>query len=66
MGRPTKQELMQFVGKNVEVKLTDNWVEGTLGYTRDFSEEYNYRVPGYFTILEVDFKAKDVVNIHIK
>ena len=59
-----KDQLFELVGENVEVILFDDSVKsGLLGYTLDFSEEYGWRKPDYFTIGDYDFKSSHVKKI---
>lgn len=64
-----KDELMQLVGKRVRVTfiLGCGGVEitGILGYTKEFSEKYDYRYPNYFTINEYDFKVSHVKKVEV-
>ena len=60
----TRDELMKKVGKKVKITFFDgNWREGVLGYTKEFSAEYGYRKPGYFTIGDLSFKAYHIRKI---
>lgn len=60
----TKAKLKEMIGKNVEVTFFDFHVErGILGYTEDFSEKYNYRIPGLFTIGNYSFRVSHVRRI---
>lgn len=59
-----KEKMAQFLGKNVEVTFLDGRVEkGVLGYTKEFSAEYGWRKPCYFTINDTDFKVSHVKSI---
>ena len=59
-----KEKMAQFVGKNVEITFLDGRVEkGVLGYTKEFSAEYGWRKPCYFTINDTDFKVSHVKSI---
>lgn len=61
----TKSELMQLVGKKVKVtfKSSNKEVIGILGYSKEFSEKYNYRKPKYFTIRNWDFLVSHVKKV---
>ena len=64
--RPTINALKEYVGHPVKVVFTDgNVKEGTLGYTKEFSEEYNYRKPDYFTVKDIDFKVSYVKSVMV-
>lgn len=59
-----KGKMAQFLGKNVEITFLDGRVEkGVLGYTKEFSAEYGWRKPCYFTINDTDFKVSHVKSI---
>lgn len=62
-----KDELIQLVGKRVKVTFTKECGGGEsigiLGYTKEFSEEYDYRYPHYFTINNIDFKVSYVKKV---
>lgn len=59
-----KEKMAQFLGKNVEITFRDGKVEkGVLGYTKEFSAEYGWRKPCYFTINDTDFKVSHVKSI---
>lgn len=64
-----KDELMQLVGKRVRVIFTEDCgggeIIGVLGYTKEFSEKYDYRLPNYFTINEYDFKVSHVRKVEV-
>ncbi len=59
--RPTIDALKKYVGYPVKITFTDGEVEeGTLGFTEEFSERYDYRKPNYFTLGDLDFKASHI------
>lgn len=62
-----KSELMQLVGKMVKVtfKASNKEIVGELGYTKEFSEKYNYRRPKYFTIRNYDFLISHVKKVEV-
>lgn len=64
-----KSELMQLVGKMVRVTFIKECggkeITGVLGYTKEFSEKYDYRLPNYFTINEYDFKVSHVKKVEV-
>ena len=53
-----KSELMQLVGKRVTVTFIKDVgggeSTGVLGYTKEFSEKYDYSKPNYFTINHIN------------
>lgn len=59
-----KDELIQLVGKRVKVTFMPSCgggeCTGILGFTKEFSEKYDYRLPNYFTINQYDFKVSYV------
>lgn len=57
-----KADLMNLVGKKVKVtfKSNDKEIIGVLGYTKEFSEKYDYRKPKYFTIRNYDFLVSHI------
>ena len=60
----TVKDLHELVGKNVEVIFRDGDVhKGVLGYTTEFSSQYGYRKPNYFTIGDYDFKVSHIKGI---
>lgn len=64
-----KDELMQLVGKRVRVIFTEDCgggeSTGILGFTKEFSEKYDYRHPNYFTINNIDFKVSHVRKVDV-
>lgn len=62
-----KDELMQLVGKRVKVtlKFSNKELIGILGYTKEFSEKYDYRRPKYFTIHNWDFLVSHVKKVEV-
>lgn len=60
-----KDELMRLVGKRVKVtlKFSNKELIGILGYTKEFSEKYDYRRPKYFTIRNWDFLVSHVKKV---
>lgn len=59
-----KEELMKLVGARVCVEFNDGGqVEGTLGFTKDFSALYGYRKPGCFTVGAYDFKVSHIKKV---
>ena len=64
-----KADLMQLVGKRVKVIFKESCgggeSTGILGYTKEFSEKYNYRHPNYFTINQYDFRASHVKKVEV-
>ena len=61
-----KEELIKHLGERVSIRFYDGTIKtGTLGYTANFSEEYGYRRPGYFTIEDCDFKVSHVKDFSI-
>lgn len=64
-----KDELMQLVGKKVKVTFIQDIggreVTGILGYTKEFSEKYDYRRPNCFTINHYDFKVSYVKKVEV-
>lgn len=62
-----KEELKKYLGQNVNVSFYDGTViSGILGYTPEFSEEYGWRKPGYFTVGNTDFKVSHVKGISLE
>lgn len=63
----TKTELLHsLVGKKVEIIFTDgDKKSGILGFTKEFSEEYGFRKPKYFTIGNISFKPIHVKGIRV-
>ena len=66
----TKAELMDCVGKYVEITFKDtvfsgDKCRGILGYTSEFSPKFGYRKPDYFTIHDVDFKVSHIKNCKV-
>lgn len=57
-----KANLMKLIGKKVKVtfKSNDKEIIGVLGYTKEFSEKYDYRKPKYFTIRNYDFLVSHI------
>lgn len=53
---------MKLVGKKVKITFKSNGKEiiGELGFTKEFSEIYNYRKPKYFTIRNYDFLVSHI------
>lgn len=64
-----KEELMELVGKTVEVKFKrEYWarkVKGVLGYTKELSQKYDYRKPGYFTVGDYNFKVSHITSCKV-
>lgn len=62
-----KDDLMQLVGKRVKVtlKFSNKELIGILGYTKEFSEKYDYRRPKYFTIRNWDFLVSHVKKVKV-
>lgn len=62
-----KADLMKLVGKKVKVTWKSNGKEivGQLGYTKEFSEKYDYRKPKYFTIRNWDFLVSHVKKVEV-
>ena len=59
-----KEELMKLVGARVCVAFVDGQkVEGTLGFTKDFSALNVYRKPGCFTVGAYDFKVSHIKKV---
>lgn len=60
---------MQLVGKRVKVtfikEIGGKEITGILGYTKEFSEKYDYRHPDYFTINQYDFKGSHVKKVEV-
>lgn len=57
----TRNELNKLLGKYVIVIFKDGEEKkGVLGFTREFSEEYHYRKPNYYTIGDIDFKVSHI------
>ena len=62
----TNKELHELVGKNVEVIFPDGEVrKGVLGFTPEFSSQYGYRKPNYFTIGDLDFKVSHIKSVRV-
>lgn len=64
-----KDELMQLVGKRVTITFREDCgggsSTGVLGFTKEFSEKYDYRHPNYFTINHIDFKVSHVKKVEV-
>lgn len=64
-----KDELMKLVGKKVKVTFIPGCgggeSTGILGFTKEFSEKYDYRHPNYFTINNIDFKVSHVRKVEV-
>lgn len=61
-----KSELMDMVGLNVEIRFPDGEVrKGVLGFTPEFSSQYGYRKPNYFTIGDIDFKVSHIKSVRV-
>ena len=59
-----REELNEYLGANVEITFIDNdTVRGVLGFTPEFSEQYEYRKPNYYTIGNIDFKCSHVKKL---
>ena len=66
MSRYTRQELDNYIGKNIDVTLFDgSTLSGALGYTPEFSEKYGWRKAKCYTIDKYDFKASHVKRITV-
>lgn len=62
----TVNELHKYVGCTVKIKFYDGTIrEGKLGFTKEFSAEYGYRKPNYFTINNLDFKVSHIVDMEL-
>lgn len=60
----TIAQLKEYIGKYVNIEFKDGTsVQGVLGYTPEFSSKFGYRKPGYFTLLQYDFKVSSVKKI---
>lgn len=61
----TKQDLMNFVGKEVTVyfKHEEKGIHGILGYVDEFSAKHDYRKPNYFYIGSTSFKVSHVRKV---
>jgi len=63
----TIEELHKYVGSIVKVEFKHGKIEqGKLGFTKEFSEKYGYRRPGYFTINDTDFKLSHIVSLEVE
>lgn len=64
-----KDELMKLVGKRVKVtfikEIGGKEITGVLGFTKEFSEKYDYRLSNYFTINQYDFKVSHVKKVEV-
>lgn len=62
-----KADLMQLVGKRVKVIFREDCgggeSTGVLGFTKEFSEKYDYGKPNYFTINYINFKVSHVKKV---
>lgn len=60
---------MQLVGKRVKVVFKESCgggeSTGILGYTKEFSEKYDYSKPNYFTINHINFKVSHVKKVEV-
>lgn len=66
ISRLTNAKLHKLVGKYVIVTLfTDTVLAGQLGYTKEFSAQYDYKKPGYFTIGNCSFKVSHIKSIKV-
>lgn len=68
MIRPTQKQLMEYVGKRVEITFKDGVsgdkiIKGILGYTFEFSNKYNYRIPHMFFIDHLSFRSSYVKKV---
>lgn len=60
----TKDALFSLVGEKVRIVFFDGDVRvGVLGYTKEFSAEYDYRRPKCFTIGDIDFRSSHVKSV---
>ncbi len=56
-----KDELQTYVGLKVKITFFDNKEEvGILGFTKEFSAKYGFRLPNHFTINNIDFKVSHI------
>ena len=59
-----KAELMELVGRYMEVVFHDERVEkGILGYANEFSAKHGWRKPDYFYINDISFKVSHIKRI---
>ena len=62
-----KEELIKHLGERVTIQFYDGTEKsGLLGYTENFSEEFGWRKPGYFTIENIDFKVSHIKNLSME
>ena len=61
-----KAELKEYIGKTVRINFKDGSEEsGILGFTKEFSSQYRWRRPGYFTINNWDFSVSHVKKCEV-
>ena len=61
-----KQCLDEYLGENVKIVFFDGKIaSGTLGFVKEFSAQFDYRKPGYYTIENFSFKASHVKKIEV-
>lgn len=59
-----KEELLNYVGKVVTIKLYNaGTVNGKLEYISSWSEKYEYRCPNRFLCGDITFRAIDVLEV---
>lgn len=60
----TKAQLNQYLGQKVRITFFDGDVkEGILGFTKEFSYQYRYRKPNYYTIQNVVFLVSHIKKL---
>lgn len=60
----TNAELQKYIGKDVTITFKDGEAErGILGFTKEFSAQYGYRKPGYYTIGNWNFKVSHIKKV---
>lgn len=61
-----KAELMELVGRKVEIVFFDDRVKtGVLGYTPEFSEKYGWRKADRFTLGNWDFRVSHTKKVKV-